>query len=240
MQHIIYITINYICFTKIKNISILKKVIIVLFILYAGFEVCAQSDEFKPRYAFGIKQGINNSSVSFKPGISQGINLGYSGGLVYKHRNEKLFGLQLELNFCQKGWTEDLDTINNSYKRSLNYIELPFITQIVMGKRLKIKYYVNLGTSVAYLLSEKEDLVVNNELYRREYYEKKVENAFDYSGLGELGIIYYTGVGEFQVGVRYQRTFTDLFKTTETTEFRNSQSQLWSFLVSYFFLDNRE
>ena len=147
--------------------------------------------------------------------------------------------MQLELNYTQKGWSEDLDTINNSYNRKLNYIELPLITQIVIGKRPKMKVYVNLGTSFAYLLSEKESVEVNNELYRREYYEKKVENYFDYSGLGELGLILNSGIGQFQVGVKYQYTFTDLFKTTEESIFKNSHNQLLNLSITYFFLDNR-
>ena len=198
-----------------------------------------QTDEFIPSYSFGIKQGINYSSVSFSPGIKQGTTLGYCGGLVYKYQNEKNFALQLELNYTQKGWIEDLDTINNSYSRKLDYIELPLITHVVLGKRPKLKYYINLGTSFAYFLSEKENVEVNNELYRREYYEKEVENAFDYSGLGEIGIIYNSGIGEFQIGVRYQLTFTDLFKTTSETVFENSQNQIWSFSITYFFLDNK-
>lgn len=199
----------------------------------------AQTDKFIPSYSLGLKQGINYSTVGFSPGIAQGLTLGYTGGLVFNYQNEKNFALQIELNYSQKGWTEDLDTISNSYNRKLNYIELPFITQIVMGKRPKMKVYVNLGTSFAFFLSEKESLEVNNELYRREYYEKELENHFDYSGLGELGLKLNTGIGQFQVGVRYQMTFTDLFDTTEETIIKNSQNQVWNLSITYFFLDNR-
>lgn len=217
----------------------MKRVYIIsVLVLLATFNSLSQ-DDFKPLYSFGIKQGINYSSVNFSPGINQGISLGYCGGFVYKYQNEKNFALQLELNYTQKGWSENLDTINNSYSRNMDYIELPLITHIVFGKRPNFKVYVNLGTSFAYLLSEKEDLEVNNELYRREYYEKVVENSFDFSGLGELGVTYNTGIGEFQIGVRYQLTLTDLFKTTSETIFSNSQNQIWDFSISYFFFDNK-
>lgn len=222
-----------------NKIDLRKLLIISILIIIVSVKLSGQTDEFIPSYSFGIKQGINYSSVSFSPGIKQGITLGYSGGLVYIYQNEKNFALQLELNYTQKGWTEDLDTINNSYSRKLDYIELPLITHVVLGKRPKLKYYINLGTSFAYFLSEKENVEVNNELYRREYYEKEVENAFDYSGLGEIGIIYNSGIGEFQIGVRYQLTFTDLFKTTSETVFEDSQNQIWNFSITYFFLDNK-
>ncbi|MFC2151977.1 porin family protein [Bacteroidota bacterium] len=218
----------------------MKKLSTLIFIVFITLNSYSQSDEFIPVYSFGVKQGLNYSSVSFAPSLKQGLTFGYTGGLVYKYQNEKLFAIQLELNYIQKGWTEDLDTINNSYSRTLNYIELPLITQIVLGKRPKLKYYVNLGTSFAYLVSESESLEVNDELYRREYYEKEVENKFDYSALGELGLSFNTGIGEFQIGVRYQITLTDLFKGTTETIYDNSHNQLWNLSLSYFFFDNKD
>lgn len=216
-----------------------KFILIATSIILVNTTLFGQSDKFKPLFSLGVKQGVNYSTVSFSPGIDQGLTFGYTGGFVYKYQNEKLFGLQLELNYIQKGWTENLDTINNSYNRRLNYIELPFITQIILGKKPNFKYYVNLGTSFAYLLSEKETLEVNNELYRREYYEKEIENLFDYSVLGELGVMYNTEIGEFQIGVRYQLTFTDLFDVTEETIFDNSQNSIFSLSLTYFFFDNK-
>jgi len=220
---------------------VLKRILFIsLTILLVNLNLIGQETAFKPLYSFGIKQGVNYSTVNFSPGINQGLTFGYQGGLVYKYQNEKLFGLQVELNYTQKGWTEAFDSINNSYNRKMSYIELPLITQVVLGKRPNFKYYLNLGTSFAYLLSEKENVEVNDEIYRREYYEKEIENLFDYSVLGELGVTYNTGIGEFQIGVRYQLTLTDLFKTTDTSIFDNSQNQLWNFSITYFLFDNKD
>ena len=198
----------------------------------------AQTNDYIPRSSFGIKQGINYSSVNFSPRIKQGITLGYTGGLVYKYQNERLVGLQIELNYIQKGWTEDLDTINNSYSRKLDYIELPFITHIVLGKR-SLKYYINLGTAFAYLISETEDITVNNELYRRDYYESEIEKYFEYSGLVELGILLNTNIGDFQAGVRYQLSLTDLFESTSESFFSQSQSSVFGFSLTYFINSNK-
>ncbi|PLX12729.1 MAG: hypothetical protein C0597_12630 [Marinilabiliales bacterium] len=217
--------------------KILKRLFIVSILLFCGLFSSGQ-DEYKPYFALGIKQGVNYSSVDFSPGVKTNPHFGYQAGLIFKYQNERLFALQIELNYSQKGWTEKLDTIDNSYKRSLDYIELPLITQIVLGKK-NLKYYVNLGTSFGYYISEKESLEVNNELYRREYYEKKVQNNFDYSVLGEAGILFSNKIGEFQIGVRYQLTFTDLFNVGETSIYTNSQNTLWNFSIGYFFLNNK-
>jgi hypothetical protein len=219
----------------LKN-SILISAIILLFTIQSF----GQTEEYIPVHSFGIRQGINMSSVSFGPGVKQGTTLGYTGGFVYKYQNEKNFALQLELNYTQKGWTEKLDSAGNSYSRKLNYIELPFITHIVMGKRPKMKIYLNLGTSFAYFLSEQEDMKISYDRYKREYYEKEVENYFDCGGLGELGLLLNTKIGSMQVGVRYQLSFTDIFKTTEETIYTQSQNQFWNLSLSYFFLDNKK
>lgn len=198
----------------------------------------SQTDEFKTSYSFGIKQGINYSSVLFNPGLKQGVTLGYNGGLVYKFHNERLFGLQLELIFNQKGWTENLDTISNSYSRKMNYLEIPLITQIIFGKR-ETKIYVNLGTSFGYLLSEKENKTINNEDFTFDHYDKKIDKKFDYSGLGEIGTYFNTGFGELQIGLRYQMTLTDLFDTTADSDFVNAKNQVWNLSLTWFFLSNK-
>lgn len=198
----------------------------------------SQTNDFIPYSNFGIRQGINYTTVSFSPGVSQSITLGYSGGLVYKYQNQKRVGLQVELNYTQKGWTENFDTVSNSYSRKMDYIELPFMTHIVLGKN-NLKFYVNLGTTFGYLLSEKEELIINNEDYRKEFYEKKIEKKFDYSGLGELGLVFNTKLGEFQTGFRFQWTLTDLFKTTSETTFNQSQNIIMGVSINYFFYSGK-
>lgn len=213
-----------------KNIYI--TITFILFVLFANAQT--KQNDFDPYSNFGIRQGINYTSVLFSPGVEQGLQLGYTGGLVYKYQNQKRVGLQIELNYTQKGWKENLDTVSNSYSRTMDYIELPFMTHIVLGKK-NTKFYINLGTTFGYLLSEKEDLVVKNESFRREYYEKEIEQKFDYSGLGELGLVIHSGIGQFQTGFRFQWTLTDLFETTSDTKYDQSQNLIIGFSVNYFF-----
>lgn len=218
---------------------ILKKCFFLVLLCFFVLPIIAQDEEFKSFYLLGVKQGANYTSVNFDPSIKTDPHFGYHGGLVFRFQNEKLFALQVELNYSQKGWTENLDTIENSYHRNLDYLELPLMAQVVLGKRPNLKYYLNVGTSFAYLLSEKESFVVNNEDFRREYYEKKIENRFDYSIVAEVGLAYNTGIGEFQFGLRYQITLTDLFEVNDDSTLRGSQNTLWNFSIAYFFLDNR-
>ena len=193
-----------------------------------------QNNNFDPYSSWGVKQGINYSYVLFSPSIPQNLNFNYTGGLVYKYQNQKRAGLQLELNYSQKGWVENIDTVGDSYSRKLDYIELPIMTHIVLGKR-NLKYYANLGMTFSYLLSEKEKLSIKINENRKEFYEKAVDHKFDYSILGEAGIVFDTKIGAFQSGVRFQWTLTDLFKSTSETIIKQSQNCVLSFSVCYFF-----
>ncbi|MDY6800939.1 MAG: porin family protein [Bacteroidota bacterium] len=216
----------------------MKKHFIILLLLFVSTSPFAQNKDFEPVAQFGIRQGINYSSVLFSPGINQGIKLGYTGGFVFKYSNEKNLALQIELNFSQKGWLEDLDTLPNSYQRNLDYIELPFLTHIYFGKR-NVKFYVNIGPSVGYLINDQIKSEINNELYNREYYELEIDNKFDFNVLAGLGLIIDTEIGSFQTGFRYAMTLTDIFKYTSDSIFENSQNQVIAFSLTYYFLDNR-
>lgn len=158
--------------------------------------------------------------------------------MVYKYQNERLFGLQIELNYIQKGWVEEIDFSKNEYERKMDYIELPFLTHVMLGKRA-LRYYVNLGTGFSYLLSEKESLNIVDEDLRREYYDTKIENEFDFSGIGDLGVVYHSKIGEFQVGFRYQYSFTDIFDKAEDRYYDQSQNSVISFSITYFIFSNQ-
>jgi len=212
----------------------LKKLLLV--VILAGLlvsELIGQTNPFVPVSSLGIRQGANLSFVEFSPSVSQGYVYGYNGGLVYRYSNEDLFALQVELNYSQKGWIEDFDTIPNSYNRKLNYIEIPFLAQIYFGQR-KLNYFVNLGTAFAYLISEKETMEIENSLYEREYYNKSIGNKFDYSVVVELGLRYDSKIGAFNFGVRYYYTITSLYKFDADNLYEISRNQVLNLSLTYF------
>jgi len=214
----------------------LKKLVFVF--IFTGLviaELLGQTNQFVPVSSFGIRQGANLSFVEFSPSVGEGFIYGYNGGLVYRFTNEELFAIQVELNYSQKGWIEEFDTISNSYNRKLSYIELPFLAQIYFGKR-DLNYYVNLGTAFAYLISEKESMEIGNPLYTREYYDKSIENNFDYSVVVELGLRYDSKIGALNLGVRYYYTVTSLYKFDADNLYEISRNQVLNLSLTYFFL----
>jgi len=77
--------------------------------------------------------------------------MGIHGGMAVKYISEKHLGLIAEVNYSQRGWTEEFDPTDGfSYNRRLNYLELPIMTHIYFGN--KIRFIVNIGPQISFLL----------------------------------------------------------------------------------------
>ena len=110
-------------------------------ILLAGITLPAKAQigEQRHNFAIGINGGANYSTVSFQPTIKQNGLLGITGGVTARYISEKYFamicGAQLELNFSQRGWDEKFDpeqgfSSEDSYVRTMNYLEIPFLAHL--------------------------------------------------------------------------------------------------------------
>ena len=111
----------------------MKRAIPVIFYLLIVIQLNAQN-KLEPKSYLGIIQGINFSRVDFEISeIEQEMLSGYRGGLVFSYFSESYAGIQIELNYTEKGWTGVLDS-SEFYNGHINYIELPFLTSIRIGK----------------------------------------------------------------------------------------------------------
>lgn len=160
----------------------------------------AQIGEQRHNFAIGINGGANYSTVSFQPTIKQNGLLGITGGVTARYISEKYFamicGAQLELNFSQRGWDEKFDpeqgfSSEDSYVRTLNYLEIPFLAHLAFGKDRGAQFFINLGPQIGFLLSENEKREGSWKTANRapnEQYGKRIENKFDYGIAGGGGI----------------------------------------------------
>ncbi|MBP1637938.1 MAG: hypothetical protein H6Q18_727, partial [Bacteroidetes bacterium] len=105
------------------NSNTFRLLIIVLLLQTAKPVIQAQTVLLDPPEIYiGATGGMNGSLVSFNPTVNQSMPLiGYNGGLSFRYITEKHFGLQIEANYSQRGWTES----NGLYSRRADYIELP-------------------------------------------------------------------------------------------------------------------
>ena len=154
-----------------------------IFFLFFSTILIAQDRLDHPEIYLGANVGVTESMVAFKPTVSQGYLLGYNGGIVFRYIAEKNVGMQAELNYSQRGWTEK----SGKYTRQLNYIELPFMTHIYIGKKNRV--FLNIGPKISYLISAKE--LVNDTITSTATQHKTfVQNPFDYGLCAGLGFLF--------------------------------------------------
>ena len=151
---------------------------------------------FPQRFNGGIHAGIVASQVS---GDEQaGFNKAgiYGGGYVNLYFSRKS-SVQLEMNFIQKGSRKNPNPDKGDYVKyvcRLNYIEMPLMYKLDIGKRLTFEA----GAALAYLIaSSEEDQNGSVEPYLQ---FKKYEVSL-------IGGGYFNINKHFVVNVRYENTF---------------------------------
>lgn len=123
----------------------------------------AQLQDQRSNLAIGVNGGVNFSSISITPGFKQSKLIGPEFGVTVRYIGEKYFsmicGIQAEVNFSQRGWKEVIeDETGNTYHRAMNYIEIPLLAHLAFGKDKGngVRFVLNLGPQVGYLLNEKK------------------------------------------------------------------------------------
>ncbi|MEI8086444.1 MAG: porin family protein [Paludibacter sp.] len=193
----------------------MRKLSILVFISISTY-VMSQVRLDKPEIYFGASAGATESMVMFKPTVSQGYLMGYNGGIVFRYIAEKNVGLQAELNFFQRGWTEK----TGLYSRQLNYIELPFMTHIYIGKKNRV--FLNLGPKISYLISEN---VLKNETSNVDtQHITTVENPFDYGLCAGLGFLFNIKGNIYQLDTRANYSLSDVFSNNKRDYFDTSNN----------------
>ena len=145
-----------------------KKIFVAIFLCMASLSIChAQKSTFKQELAVGASFGLNFSSVSFAPKVPTKMKLGFNGGATIRWNTEPNLGIQAELNFTQHGWEEKFEEKPQyKYSRTVNYMELPFLTHIHFGSK-RVRVFVNLGPKIGYALSESTESNLNGETRTR-------------------------------------------------------------------------
>ena len=169
--------------------------------------------KFQPELSIGVNSGLISSSMDFIPAVKQSNLLGYNGGISARFISEKHFGLQTELNFSQRGWKADSVLAS----RTLYYIELPLLTHLYFGQK-KVRFVINLGPKIAYLLSEKSDNL-KNELNTKGW------RKLDYGLCGGGGFEFHTQKLAYVIEGRYYYGLSDIFPNGKSDDFSRSANR---------------
>ncbi len=197
----------------------------------------AQKNDFRQEIAVGASFGTNFSSVSFQPKVPTKMKMGFSGGVTARWISEKHLGLQAELNFTQNGWEEKFEEQPQyHYSRTLNYMELPFLTHIYYGEK-RVRVFLNLGPKISYLIGESTDSNLNGENPNPnrpdEQHGLAAQKKFGWGLCGGPGMEIRTGIGSFLLEGRYYYALGDLFNSRKEDPFPKSSGQVISVKLTY-------
>lgn len=127
--------------------------LLTLVCLGAGCLTMNGQTHYSSNVAFGVKGGVDFSKVFFNPTVKQSMATGMNMGVMFRYVEESHFGLIAELNFAQRGWSENFEGAPYNYTRTLDYLELPVMAHIFFGRRGK--FFFNAGPQVGLFLGEK-------------------------------------------------------------------------------------
>lgn len=226
----------------------IRLIVLLAMSFFAIMPMMAQLGEIRNNLAVGVNGGLNMSQVDFSPSIKQKSQNGMSMGVTARYISEKYFnmlcGIQVELNYSQRGWNENIeDGSENTYSRTMNYLEVPMLAHLAFGKDALdrgVRFFLNLGPQFAFFLNEKENMSENwNPAYRPngvvQQYGKMVENKFDYGIVGGAGLELSTGIGHFLLEGRYYLGLSDFYKSTKKDEFGRSGHSFIGVRLTYLY-----
>lgn len=216
-------------------------------LLAATAPVSAQVGEQRNNWSIGVNAGMNLNQVTFEPRIKQHMQKGITGGVTARYICEKYFamicGIQAELNFAQRGWEENIEENANTYSRTMNYIEFPFLAHLAFGKEPRgIQFFVNAGPQIGYLIEEKETYGTEGGWNTdgrsggvKQQYGKMADKKFDYGIVGGAGIELKTKAGNFLLEGRYYFGLADFYNNSKKDVFERSAHTTISVRLSYLF-----
>ena len=218
-------------------------IIIYLFLL-STVSTMAQVGEARRNIAIGFNGGVNMNSVGFDPTIKQNLYIGPTMGATLRITSEKYFktlcSLQIELNYSQLGWNENVMNsesieLPDTYKRRLDYIQLPFLARMAWGYEKKgAMFYVLAGPQLGYCFKEsssKSSIWTTNaegypdrpnNMYAQ--YDMKIDNKIDYGISAGLGLEVNTKIGHFMIDGRYYYGLSDIFNNGKKDVFSRSNN----------------
>jgi opacity protein-like surface antigen len=128
---------------------------VILFLLLATITLSV-----KAQFSVGVRQGYGAHGVYLEPAYIEKYQEPFykpNTGLVVIFNNTNNTGLQMELNYAQKGWQEEDSTVANSmFSKTINYLEIPFFSHFEIGYG-KVRPIIFAGPYLAFKLSETTD-----------------------------------------------------------------------------------
>ena len=227
----------------------MKHFILALIISFLSFSsLFAQKKVFDNELYIGVGGGAYASSVDFVPSIPKNQKIDFFGGVSAKYITQNHLGLIIEANYSRRGWEEEYDSESDfSYSRTLNYLEVPFMTHIYFGD--KARFIINVGPQISFLLNDKQSMssALASDVEARQAIDPDAPigvqyspfselNRFDYGIVGGVGMTLQTGIGNFDLEGRYYFGLGDVFESrrSKNSYFGRSAHRLIEAKLTYY------
>lgn len=220
----------------------MRKIAVIVTMLLLGSVMLSTAQQrdpnFKRELSLGVKGGVTIPSVAFSPIVTQNTWIGAISGISLRYIEEKIFGLVVEANFSQHGWDETFEVDPYNYRRTLNYVEIPFLAHIYFGSE-KFHGFVNLGPQVGFMFDDvaSSNFDIDNpptfsEPNKiKEVYNMPIKNMFDYGITGGLGVELRLNRHIIALEGRYYFGLGDIFGNRKSDVFSGSSANR-GFVVS--------
>lgn len=230
-----------------KNTILYFTVIFFLLSVYSNTKLKAQN-KIPPQHFVGVKGGAIYSTISLDVSTDHALvlNNGITGGIVYRYFSQKQVGIQLELNYTEKGGIDFFEksklpdttgAIDYTYfNLNLKYIEFPFLMHMRIGKKNhKLKF--NLGSHIGYniyenLKFEEDGLDIN--------YKKNIDSKFEFGFIFGIGYGYSMPKGIIDFEVRYSLGLNNIYKVYSINSSTTNQNQAVMATISYLYHVNNK
>lgn len=227
----------------------MKHFILALIISFISItSLYSQKKVFDNELYIGVGGGAYASSVDFVPSIPQNQKIDFFGGVSAKYITQNHLGLIIEANYSRRGWEEEYDSESDfSYSRTLNHLEVPFMTHIYFGD--KARFIINVGPQISFLLNDKQSMssALASDVEARQAIDPDAPigvqyspfselNRFDYGIVGGVGMTLQTGIGNFDLEGRYYFGLGDVFESrrSKNSYFGRSAHRLIEAKLTYY------
>lgn len=157
---------------------------------------------------FGIKGGINLSNLYVDDVKDENMKVGLNVGFFAKLPLTRGFSIQPELLYSNKGAKETYDNVlgKGEYRFNLDYVELPVLAVINLGKNFNIQG----GGYISYLAAVNiKDLDNDGTITNVKDLNAENFNRIDYGLAGGFGV----DIQNFTIGARYNYGLREVGKS---------------------------
>ena len=166
------------------------------------------SSAFQPALRIGLQAAMHWNEVDFSPSRDQKNYPGQGLSLVLAYSNQPRLGVQVEFSLDERGWREQIDSLENQYERKISYFSFSPLPLVALGKGA-IKPLIMAGPYLSIPLSSEESIPDGWPI--RAHYGSSFTQRLGYGITGGLGVQANFGQLSIQAEGRYRTGFSSIF-----------------------------